>query len=55
VKKLFASLFVAGLLLSGLVGCGGTPTTKPPDTTPKDKATDKAADKAADKKDKDKN
>ncbi len=27
MKKLFASLFVAGLLLSGVVGCGSSSTT----------------------------
>jgi hypothetical protein len=54
VKKLFASLFVAGLLSSGLVGCGptattggggATPTTKAGGTTPDPKA---AAQKALD-------
>jgi hypothetical protein len=28
VKKLFSSLFIAGLLLTGVVGCGGSPTSE---------------------------
>jgi acyl-CoA reductase-like NAD-dependent aldehyde dehydrogenase len=43
VKKLCASLFVAGLLISGVVGCSGGPTTKS-EVAPADKK--KAAEKA---------
>ncbi len=49
MKKLFASLFVAGLLLSSVVGCGGTPTTKAEmSATDKKKAAEKAVTDAED-------
>jgi len=47
VKKLFSTLFVAGLLLTGVVGCGGTVTSTPTKTgTGGDKVKD--AEKAVD-------
>ena len=44
MKKLFTSLFIAGLLFSSIVGCSGSPTTKS-EVAPADKK--KAAEKAA--------
>jgi hypothetical protein len=44
VKKLFSSLFIAGLLLTGVVGCGGSPTSE----AKKDAKDKTAAEKKAD-------
>jgi hypothetical protein len=49
VKKLFASLFIAGFLLSGVVGCSSSPTTeKKVETDPKKKAVEDAKKALAD-------
>ena len=47
MKKLIAMLIVGAVLISGVVGCGGTPSSKPASTTDKDK--DKKMDKDKDK------
>ena len=46
MKKLIAMLLVTGVLISGVIGCGGATSTKA--TTPA--ATDKDKDKDKDKK-----
>jgi hypothetical protein len=45
VKKLIAILLVTGVLVSSVVGCGGSPTTKSGGTTPPAEKKDKDKDK----------
>jgi hypothetical protein len=53
VKKLIALFIVSGVLLTGIIGCSGTPSSKPPATTPPAGGTDKPTPPATpDKKDK---